>query len=645
MAVEKMSFVNIAGPIDLIDDFVINYAVPHEIQFEKAYKILDSVKGLIVFNEVNPYEPIMKKMEELRNNPYFTFEEVEVEDDKKLDIQRLEKSVDKYSGIVNELSQKKQQLLKLKNYKEQIRKQIIPIQDLEIRVDDLFHLKFMKFRFGKMPKDSFEKLQAYIETLEVIVFDVFEEEDEVFLIYFMPELIELKIDSLFASLYFTRIRISDDVVGYPKEALANISKEIDELDSQIKAVNNELENFYKEHNKKIVKLYLFADKLYQTFLARQYAARSNKAFYMTGWIADSHLKDFLKEIKPLKGVTCIVEEESSIKKAKPPTKLKNPKFFESFEMLVSMYGIPSYDEVDPTIFVAITYLLMFSIMFGDIGQGLVIALLGVFIYKKFKSKIGKLAIYLGIASMITGTIYGSIFADEEIMRETFGNIKFIDAMDSENMVYVLGGTIAFGVVIMIIASIINLMNAAKRKDYGRLLFDKNGVVGLVLYISLLYVGLSLLIGTSVDINLSLTPAIVLIALSLLGIFLSHPLQNFVRKKKRIFPEDKAGYAIESTFELVEVLLAIFSNTISFMRLGAFAMNHVGFSLAVKILAEMVGGSGSLLVYIFGNIFIIALEGMIVVIQCLRLEYYELFSRFFEGNGLEFKPFKIIKKLN
>jgi V/A-type H+-transporting ATPase subunit I len=91
---------------------------------------------------------------------------------------------------------------------------------------------------------------------------------------------------------------------------------------------------------------------------------------------------------------------------------------------------------------------------------------------------------------------------------------------------------------------------------------------------------------------------------------------------------------------VETVLAILSNTISFMRVGAFALNHVGFFMAFRMLSDLVGGSGSVFVMIFGNVLIIILEGLIVGIQGLRLEYYELFSRFFKGDGEVFTPFYI-----
>jgi V/A-type H+-transporting ATPase subunit I len=184
--------------------------------------------------------------------------------------------------------------------------------------------------------------------------------------------------------------------------------------------------------------------------------------------------------------------------------------------------------------------------------------------------------------------------------------------------------------------VINIINLSKNKNYGKLLFDRNGIAGLVFYLALLYFAMAKLI----KLDITLWVVVLLIILPLILIFLAHPLENLIKHKKHILPEDKTGFFIESFFELVETILAILSNTISFMRVGAFALNHVGFFLAFHMLADMVGGAGSTIVMIFGNILIICLEGLIVAIQGLRLEYYELFSRFFKGEGIQFKPFII-----
>ena len=126
---------------------------------------------------------------------------------------------------------------------------------------------------------------------------------------------------------------------------------------------------------------------------------------------------------------------------------------------------------------------------------------------------------------------------------------------------------------------------------------------------------------------------------LLLMFLKEPLTNLVEKKSKILPEQKGMFFVQSFFELFEVLLSYLSNTLSFLRIGAFAVSHAAMMEVVLMLAGATnGGSPNWIVVVLGNIFVCAMEGLILGIQVLRLEYYEIFSRFYAGNGREFKPF-------
>ena len=98
------------------------------------------------------------------------------------------------------------------------------------------------------------------------------------------------------------------------------------------------------------------------------------------------------------------------------------------------------------------------------------------------------------------------------------------------------------------------------------------------------------------------------------------------------------FIAQSFFELFEVLLSYFSNTLSFVRIGAFAVSHAAMMEVVLMLAGAEAGSPNWIVVVIGNIIVCGMEGLIVGIQVLRLEYYELFSRFYKGTGKEFIPF-------
>ena len=127
-------------------------------------------------------------------------------------------------------------------------------------------------------------------------------------------------------------------------------------------------------------------------------------------------------------------------------------------------------------------------------------------------------------------------------------------------------------------------------------------------------------------------------LPLLLIFFKEPLTNLVEKKAEVMPKEKGMFIVQGIFELFEVILSYFSNTLSFVRIGAFAVSHAAMMEVVLMLSGASAGSTNWIIFVIGNIIVCGLEGLVVGIQVLRLEYYEMFSRFYKGTGREFKPF-------
>lgn len=141
-----------------------------------------------------------------------------------------------------------------------------------------------------------------------------------------------------------------------------------------------------------------------------------------------------------------------------------------------------------------------------------------------------------------------------------------------------------------------------------------------------------------QINILNLPFILLcIVLPLLVIFLKEPLTKFVKGYKHVKPEEGIGsFIIENFFELFEVLLSFITNTMSFLRVGGFVLSHAGMMAVVMTLSSMFT-SASPVIVVIGNLFVMAMEGLIVGIQVLRLEFYEMFSRYYEGDGKPFQP--------
>ena len=345
-----------------------------------------------------------------------------------------------------------------------------------------------------------------------------------------------------------------------------------------------------------------------------------------------------KELEADPELFVTLEENPDRRTSVPPTRLKNPALIRPFEMFVRMYGLPNYNEFDPTLFVALTYSIIFGAMFGDVGQGLCLALGGFLLYRFKKANLAAILSCCGIFSTLFGFLYGSVFGFEDVLpalwlrpTEAMTNLPFIGRL---NTVFVV--TIAIGMGLILLTMIFSIINAVKAKEYGKALFDTNGVAGLVFYGAVVLVVVLFMTGNPLPAAIAL---VVLFVVPLLVIACKEPLTQLLEKRKAHLEEGPVMFVVQSFFELFEVCLSYFSNTLSFVRIGAFAVSHAAMMGVVLMLAGAEnGGTGNLVVIILGNLIVCGMEGLVVGIQVLRLEYYEFFSRFYKGDGREFKPY-------
>ena len=212
----------------------------------------------------------------------------------------------------------------------------------------------------------------------------------------------------------------------------------------------------------------------------------------------------------------------------------------------------------------------------------------------------------------------------------------------DNALVTLGYAVGTGVVLLSIGYILGIINAASKRDWGQLFFNPHALAGLLLYWSL--VGLAVnAITHALPIPNGVFALIALI--SGLGVMFSEVLERLVDGHHPLVEGGDVGtYVIGAFFELFEALISLLSNSISFVRVGAFAVAHVGLSTVIFILAGLVSphhGIGYFVVAVVGNLFIIGFEGLIVGIQSMRLEYYEVFSKFFNGGGMKYEPLSML----
>lgn len=369
-----------------------------------------------------------------------------------------------------------------------------------------------------------------------------------------------------------------------------------------------------------------------------------ETFYiLCGWMSEKDSDAFMKEIEHDASLFCVVEDQQNKINSKPPTKLKNPKLFKPFEMYVKMYGLPDYHEMDPTIFVAITYSFIFGVMFGDVGQGLLLAVGGLLLYKLKGVTLAAIIGTAGIFSTFFGFMFGSIFGFEDIIDAVWLRpaeaMMAVPGLGNMNTVFIVA--IVFGMFLILLTMIFHIINAVRTRDVEGIWFDQNAVCGLVFYGTLTVSALLFLTGNQLP---AATLLIILFAVPLVLIMLKEPITRAIEKKAPVIEGSKPMFFVQSFFELFEIMLSFLSNTLSFVRIGAFAVSHAAMMGVVLMLAGAEsGGNTNWLVIVLGNLFVCAMEGLIVGIQVLRLEYYEMFSRFYKGSGKEFQPF--LKRVN
>ena len=643
--IEKMKFLSITGPKADIDRMTETYLSKYEIHLENALSELTEVASLSPFLEINPYKEALSTIDGF----YDQLEDPSQITPEPMDIENAIQTVRKIQEGSRRLEEEKARLQSEHAEVLDPLKIIRPFKDLNFDVSSILKFKYIHYRFGRIEKQYLQKFEKYIyDNLDTLFIKCGEDDLYVYGVYFVPEHQAHKVHAVYSSMHFERIFIPDEYQGTASEAFAKLDARHREIHQALDANKEASRKFLVDNSVRIVSAKAALDACSSSFDIRRLAACTpgdNNTFYiLCGWMTEKDALAFQKDIQNDEKIFCLMEDQKAPANKKPPTKLKNPKLFKPFEMYIKMYGLPAYNEIDPTWFVAITYSFIFGAMFGDVGQGLVLFLGGLVLYRTKHMDLAGIISCAGVFSVFFGFMYGSFFGFEDILKAVWlkpmSKMMDVPLVGKLNAVFVVA--IGFGMFIILICMIFNIINSVRRKDTEKTWFDSNAVAGLVFYGSIvLTIGL-FISGKKLPATAVL---VIMFGVPLILMFLKEPLTNLVEKKSEIFPEQKGMFFVQSFFELFEVLLSYLSNTLSFLRIGAFAVSHAAMMEVVLMLAGATnGGSPNWVVVVLGNIFVCAMEGLIVGIQVLRLEYYEIFSRFYSGNGREFQPFmKAIKK--
>ena len=636
----KMKFLSISGPRTDIDRVCDVYLSKYEMQLENAIAELKTTDNLLPFVEVNPYKEPLAKAEEFMA----LLKDGAVQPN-------LSQDQDQMIGMIRDLNHEYLELIerkeRLKKHEEMLKEKLNvlePFRPLGVNLHDVMNYRYMRVRFGRIAVDYYRKLEKYLfEDLNAVFMEGTRNENYVYGCYFVANADASKADSIFNSLHFERITLSKDYIGTPVQACESLQLDIDHAREQIQDVEDEITELIRSRASQLAGARRRLEELSNNFDVRKMAARMEEGegkedyYILCGWMGEKDVEDFLKEAEHDDRIFIVVEEDREKFFGEPPTKLKNPKLFKPFEMFIRMYGLPAHDEMDPTMFVAVTYTFIFGAMFGDVGQGLCLFALGGLIYLKKKMSLAGIISIAGLFSTFFGFMFGSVFGFEDVLPalwlrpvEAMTNLPFIGQL---NTVFVVA--IAFGMALNILVMLFQIVNAVRVHDTENLWFSNNGVAGLVFYGFLVLTVVLYMTGHKTPGNILL---LIFLGIPILLFLFKEPLTNLVKHNHKKMEGGKVMFLVQGFFELFETLLSYFSNTLSYVRIGAFAVSHAAIMEVVLMLSGAQDGSPNWIGVIIGNIIVCMLEGLVVGIQVLRLEYYEMFSRFYKGSGREFKPF-------
>ncbi len=479
----------------------------------------------------------------------------------------------------------------------------------------------LSVNIGSLPLASLKRVADALSITGFLVSDFDRHHDQVYSVIAGPRDREVEVRGLLSQAGWRELPVPMELRTHPQAARAWLLEERKRVEGLTGAQCQLMDNLRGQFRPRLEEARL------RVALARPLAEAAligvrgkGELAGISGWVPRNRVNALrsMLEIRLHGRYALSVDTPVAHEAAKVPSLVRYPIWLRPFVPLVKSYGIPRYGEFDPTLPFAFTYLLLFGAMFGDIGHGAVIFVMAAALYRRIGS-MAWIGMSAGASSMLFGLFYGSIFGYEDVLTPVW-------LSPSHDPIHVLTLAVAFGVGFIILTLLINARNKFTAGHMGEALFDSTGIAGLVFYLGA--VGSVVSMTGAADLTV---PAAILASLGIVTVAAFK------------WVETTAGWgerALVTAIETLETGINLFANTLSFMRVAAFSLNHVALALAIFTLANGLDTAGHWFTIVLGNIVIIVLEGGIVAIQALRLMYYEGFSRFFSGDGVEFVPLRL-----
>jgi V/A-type H+-transporting ATPase subunit I len=320
-----------------------------------------------------------------------------------------------------------------------------------------------------------------------------------------------------------------------------------------------------------------------------------------------------------------------------------------FEEITKLYGLPHYDEMDPTAIIAITFPLIFGLMFGDIGHGLLLLIGGVTLGILIKNgqaikNVCWILAACGVGAIAAGMLFGEFFGIQvftPLWFSPFPQLLGLETASTENVLIFLIFSLFVGVIQILSGLVLELVNSLLKHNVVDALLTSAPKIAF--YVGAVY----LVVVYQLDFASWFRGPILFAVVPFVILVFAKPIMlasvKFSRGASQKVQGEKDSL-VQRVFESGDLVTHLLSNTISYTRILALLMAHWALILVVYTVADLIGSSSVLtivlsgIIIVAGNVFILALEGLIVFIHTMRLHFYEWFSKFYLGTGTPFAPF-------
>ncbi len=530
-----------------------------------------------------------------------------------------------------------------------------------VTYQELSGFRYFAFLAGTMPLRYLHALRASLQQVPHHLEMRRLGEQDVSVIVLCPNDMASSVRNALRSVYFNESAIPEEFQGDAHRALDDLEMRLWTLREELAQVTGALRTASIAAAPRIVAWRKAVRGNLKLLEAMQLFGKTARTTFINGWAPRREAARIVAALQQLLHERVLVEvsepetadslayELVQRRAMRVPTKFRHPFFLKAFEGLVTTYGMPEYDGIDPTFFVAITFLIMFGMMFGDVGQGACLILFGLLMARaRSLPKIrpaGMLLMATGASAVVFGFLFGSVFGFEHVLPALW-----ISPM--QHVPTMLVTAIGLGISILSLGIILNVIQAVARKDLKEAWFGQWGLISGMFY----WMALGIFYLTVVrDVDIPVVPALLVLFIPIILVVVGDYFYARLFGGRAGHTPAPAGPDEHSLAELlfkpVEITLNFATHTISFVRVGAFGLNHASLMMVVFILARM-GGEFSgpdatfasktsyIIAVVTGNVFVMLMEGMVVFIQCLRLEYYEFFSKFFAGDGIRYQPLEV-----